>query len=55
MALDTLISFLGWATLTYSWLHVNLTFFGAFGQAIKNRINSIRQEPPQKSEDEDEV
>ena len=52
MDLETLISFLGWATLTYSWLHVNLTFFGAIGQTITNRINSIRQEAPQKSEDE---
>ena len=54
MNLDALISFLGWAALTYSWLHVNLTFFGAIGQAITNHDNSIRQEALQELKDEDE-
>ena len=26
MGLGTFFNFLGWATLTYSWLHINLAF-----------------------------
>ena len=39
-----LITFLGWAALTYSWLHINLTFAGATCQAIENHNDAIRQE-----------
>ena len=44
MNLDSLITFLGWATLTYSWLHINFTFAAAIGQAIENHNDAIRQE-----------
>ena len=43
MNLDSLITFLGWATLTYSWLHINFTFAAAIGQAIENHNDAIRQ------------
>ena len=36
MGLDTLINFLGWAALTYCWLHVNVAWIAAINQAIKN-------------------
>ena len=55
MDLDALISFLGWAALTYSWLNINLTFFRAIGQAITNHNDAIRQEALQEDEDEDKV
>ena len=42
--LDVLISFLGWATLTYSWLHVNMAFAAAILAAIENHSDSIRRE-----------
>ena len=53
MGLDTMISFLGWAALTYSWLHINLTFAGAICQAIENHNDAIRQEVLQELETED--
>ena len=53
MDLDTLISFLGSATLTYSWLHVNLAFAAAICQAIENHNDAIRQEVLQELEAED--
>ena len=31
MGLDSLINFLGWAALIYSWLYINLTFAAAIG------------------------
>ena len=43
MNLDSLITFLGWATLTYSWLHINFTFASAIGQAIENHNDAIRE------------
>ena len=30
------INFLGWVTLTYSWLHVNMAFVAAILEAIEN-------------------
>ena len=42
MNLDSLITCLGWATLTYSWLHINFAFASAIGQAIENHNNEIR-------------
>ena len=53
MNLDSLITFLGWATLTYSWLHINFTFAAAIGQAIENHNDAIREEFLQKQEAED--
>ena len=44
MDLENLIRFFGWAALTYSWLNINLTFFGAISQAIKSHNEAIRQE-----------
>ena len=55
MNLETLISFFGWTALTYSWLNINLTFFRAIGQTIKNHNDAIRQEALQELENEDEV
>ena len=47
MGLGTFFNFLGWATywghLTYSWLHINLTFASAISQAIQNHNDEIRQ------------
>ena len=43
MDLDSLITFLGWATLTYSWLHINFTFAAAIGQAIKKHNIAMSQ------------
>ena len=34
MNLDSLITCLGWATLTYSWLHINFTFAAAIAEVI---------------------
>ena len=48
MNLDSLITFIGWATLTYSWLHINFTFAAAICQAIENH-NAIREQPEDKS------
>ena len=42
MGLDSLITFFGLAALTYSWLHINLTFAAAIGQAIENHNDAIR-------------
>ena len=53
MNLDSLITFLGWATLTYSWLHINFTFASAIGQAIENHNGAIREEFFQELEAED--
>ena len=53
MNLDSLITFLGWVTLTYSWLHINFTFAAAIGQAIENHNDAIREEFFQELEAED--
>ena len=53
MNLDSLITFLGWATLTYSWLHINFTFASAISQAIENHNDTIREEFFQELEAED--
>ena len=42
--LDEMISFLGWASLTYLWLHTNFIFVDATFQAIKNHNTSIRDQ-----------
>ena len=47
MNLDSFITFVGWAALTYSWIHVNFIFADVVGQAInqarKNYNNAIRE------------
>ena len=53
MNLDSLITFFGWAALTYSWLHINFTFAAAIGQAIENHNDAIRQEAFKELEAED--
>ena len=53
MGLASLITFFGWAALTYSWLYINLTFAAAIGQAIENHNDAIRQEVLQELEAED--
>ena len=50
---DTLISFLGWATLTYALLHINTAFAAAIVVAIENHNDAIRQEVLQELEAED--
>ena len=42
--LDSLITFLGWAALTYSWLNINFTFASAIRQAIEDHNDTIREE-----------
>ena len=48
MNFDSFITFLGWAALTYSLIHVNFFFADVAGQAInqarKNYNNTIREE-----------
>ena len=41
--LDSLISFCGWACLTFTWLKVNMAFFGAIDQAIQRHKDEIRE------------
>ena len=57
MNLDSLITFLGWATLTYFLLHINFTFSAAaaaaINQAIENYNDAIRDEFFQELEAED--
>ena len=40
--LDSLINFLGWAALTYYWLHINITFASAIRQAIEDHNDDMR-------------
>ena len=42
--LDSLITFLGWAALTYSWFNINFTFASAIRQAIEDHNDAIREE-----------
>ena len=51
--LDSLITFLGWAALTYSWLNINFTFASAIRQAIEDHNDTIREEFFQELEAED--
>ena len=53
MDLDFVITFFGWAALTYSWVNINVTFAEAIYQAIQKHNNAIRQEFLQVVEDED--
>ena len=43
MNLDYMISFCGWAALTYLWLHTNFTFFEAIDLAIQYHNHKIRE------------
>ena len=40
----TLINFLGWAALTYYWLHAKFHFADAIYQAIQDQNDAIRQQ-----------
>ena len=42
MNTGTLIRFLGWATLTFSWLEANRLFFNAIANAINEHNEQIR-------------
>ena len=57
MKLDSFITCLGWAALTYSWIHVNFIFANVVGeainQAIENHNDAIREEFFQELEAED--
>ena len=53
MNLDSFITCLGWAALTYSWLHINFTFASAIRQAIEDHNDAIREEFFQELEAED--
>ena len=55
MGLDTLFNFLGWAALTYSWLHINLRFSSAISQAIQNHNAAIIQNALQELRAESEA
>ena len=55
MGLGTFFNFLGWATLTYSWLHINLTFASAISQALQNHNDEIRQKSLQELRAEPEA
>ena len=40
---NTLLHFLGWAALTYTWLSVNCAFFEAIADAIHHHNKQIKQ------------
>ena len=59
MRTNDLIELLGWAALTYSWLNVNLTFFGSIVDAFVShnafiRTQAIKEYNDGKDESEDE-
>ena len=43
MNTDTVLRFLGWASLTYMWLEANCLFFNAIIDAINDHDEQIRQ------------
>ena len=50
MNVDSLITFCGWAALTYFWLHTNFVFFEAIGETIQKHNNKIREKEQWKQE-----
>ena len=57
MNTNTVLRFLGWASLTYFWLQANCMFFNAIADAIHQHNEQIRQmaiEEVNKSESESE-
>ena len=61
MNTNTVLRFLGWASLTYLWLEANCLFFNAIADAIHQHNEEIRQkaienfkEDESESEDESE-
>ena len=48
--LDALISFCGWAGLTFVWANVNMTFVTAIGKAIQKLNDEIREKEQRKHE-----
>ena len=64
MKTNTVLRFLGWASLTYLWLEANCLFFNAIADAIYQHNEEIRQkaienfkedESEDESEDEGEL
>ena len=64
MNTNTVLRFLGWASLTYMWLEANCMFFNAIADAIHQHNEQIRQNAVEvflkqkeesESEDESEV
>ena len=60
MNTNTILRFLGWASLTYLWLEANCLFFNAIAYAINQHNEEIRQKAiddleEDESEDESEV
>ena len=62
MNTNTVLRFLGWASLTWLWLEANCMFFNAIADAIHQHNEEIREkaienfkENEGKSEDESEV
>ena len=43
MNTNTVLGFLGWAALIYTWLKTNFLFFNAIADAINSRDKQIRQ------------
>ena len=43
MKTNTVLRFLGWASLTYLWLEANCLFFNAIADAIHQHNEEIRQ------------
>ena len=43
MNTNTVLRFLGWASLTYMWLEANCLFFNAIADAIHQHNEEIRQ------------
>ena len=55
MNTNTVLRFLGWASLTYMWLEANCMFFNAIADAIHQHNEEIRQKAIEKfKEDESE-
>ena len=58
MNTNTVLRFLGWASLTYMWLEANCMFFNTISDAIHQHNDEIRQkaiEEANESESESEV
>ena len=43
MNTDRFLKFIGWAVLTFTWLHNNLLFFGEIANAIDEHNEHIRK------------
>ena len=54
MNTNTVLHFLGWASLTYMWLEANCMFFKAIADAINHHSEQIRQKAVEDFKDESE-